>query len=172
MWKSASSCANSDLSQHAKASGKPQEIFDEASKKKFVPHVIEPAVGVDRIFLAVLCAAYVEEDVTEEKGNVEKRIVLRQLRPQPARQGLRQAAGDLRRGFEEEVCPPCHRACGGRRPHLPRRALRGVCRRGCDGGKGKCGKAHRPAPTPTSASTPRPQASRRRSSTRLRRRSL
>ncbi len=68
---------NYDLTQHANASGKPQEMFDETSKKKFVPHVIEPAVGVDRIFLAVLCAGYAEEDVTDEKGNVEKRTVLR-----------------------------------------------------------------------------------------------
>jgi glycyl-tRNA synthetase len=66
-----------DLRQHAKFSGKPQEIFDEATKSKVVPHVIEPAVGVDRIFLAVLCAGYAEEDVTDEKGNVEKRTVLR-----------------------------------------------------------------------------------------------
>ena len=66
-----------DLTQHANASGKPQELFDEATKKKFVPHVIEPAVGVDRIFLAVLAAGYAEEDVTDEKGNVEKRTVLR-----------------------------------------------------------------------------------------------
>jgi glycyl-tRNA synthetase len=68
---------NYDLTQHANASGKPQEIFDEATKKKFVPHVIEPAVGTDRIFLAVLCAGYAEEDVKDEKGNVEKRVVLR-----------------------------------------------------------------------------------------------
>jgi glycyl-tRNA synthetase len=68
---------NYDLNQHATASGKPQELFDEASKKKFVPHVIEPAVGVDRILLAVLCAGYAEEDVKDEKGNVEKRTVLR-----------------------------------------------------------------------------------------------
>ena len=68
---------NYDLSQHAKASGKPQEIFDEETKKKFVPHVIEPAVGVDRIFLAVLCAGYAEEAVTDEKGNTETRTVLR-----------------------------------------------------------------------------------------------
>ncbi|HEV8073592.1 MAG TPA: glycine--tRNA ligase, partial [Opitutaceae bacterium] len=54
---------NYDLTQHATASGKPMEYFDEATKKKFVPHVIEPAVGVDRILLAVLCAAYAEEDV-------------------------------------------------------------------------------------------------------------
>jgi len=66
-----------DLTQHANASGKPQELFDEASKKKFVPHVIEPAVGVDRIFLAVLAAGYAVEDVKDEKGNVEQRTVLR-----------------------------------------------------------------------------------------------
>ncbi len=68
---------NYDLTQHANASGKPQDVFDEASKKKFTPHVIEPAVGVDRILLAVLCAGYAEEDVKDEKGNVEKRTVLR-----------------------------------------------------------------------------------------------
>lgn len=68
---------NYDLGQHEKASGVPQAIFDETSKKKFIPHVIEPAVGLDRIFLAVLCAGYAEEDVTDEKGNVEKRTVLR-----------------------------------------------------------------------------------------------
>jgi glycyl-tRNA synthetase len=66
-----------DLKQHAKFSGKPQELFDEATKSKSVPHVIEPAVGVDRIFLAVLCAGYAEEDVVDEKGNSEKRTVLR-----------------------------------------------------------------------------------------------
>ncbi len=68
---------NYDLGQHAAASGKPQEIFDEATKKKFVPHVIEPAVGLDRIFLAVLTAAYAEEQVVDEKGNSEMRTVLR-----------------------------------------------------------------------------------------------
>ncbi len=68
---------NYDLTQHANASGKPQDIFDEATKKKFVPHVIEPAVGLDRIFLAVLCAGYAEEEVKDDKGNVEKRTVLR-----------------------------------------------------------------------------------------------
>ncbi len=68
---------NYDLTQHANASGKPQEMFDEATKKKFVPHVIEPAVGTDRIFLAVLTAAYAVEDVKDEKGNTEQRTVLR-----------------------------------------------------------------------------------------------
>ncbi len=66
-----------DLQQHQKFSGVPQVMFDEATKAKVVPHVIEPAVGTDRIFLAVLASAYAEEDVTDEKGNVEKRTVLR-----------------------------------------------------------------------------------------------
>ena len=66
-----------DLTQHANASGKPQDLFDEGAKKKFVPHVIEPAVGVDRIVLAVLTAAYAVEDVKDDKGNVEQRTVLR-----------------------------------------------------------------------------------------------
>jgi len=68
---------NYDLTQHANASGVPQMVFDEATKKRFTPHVIEPAVGVDRIFLALLCAGYAEEEVKDEKGNVEKRTVLR-----------------------------------------------------------------------------------------------
>jgi glycyl-tRNA synthetase len=66
-----------DLQQHQKASGVPQVYFDEGTKAKVVPHVIEPAVGVDRIFLAVLASAYAVEDVKDEKGNVEQRTVLR-----------------------------------------------------------------------------------------------
>ncbi len=66
-----------DLQQHQKFSGAPQVWFDEGTKQKVVPHVIEPAVGVDRILLAVLAAGYAEEDVKDEKGNVEKRTVLR-----------------------------------------------------------------------------------------------
>ena len=68
---------NYDLKQHEKHSGVPQAIFDEATKRKITPHVIEPAVGVDRIFLALLCAGYAEEDVKDEKGAIEKRTVLR-----------------------------------------------------------------------------------------------
>jgi glycyl-tRNA synthetase len=56
-----------DLTQHAKVSGKSMEYFDEAAKKKYIPHVIEPSVGVDRTFLAVLCAAYYEDEVEGEK---------------------------------------------------------------------------------------------------------
>lgn len=53
-----------DLTQHQIASGKSLEYFDEASKRKLLPHVIEPSVGVDRLFLALICSAY-EEDVVD-----------------------------------------------------------------------------------------------------------
>jgi glycyl-tRNA synthetase len=59
-----------DLQQHIKHSGKMLEYFDEATKAKVIPHVIEPAVGVDRIFLAVLCSAYYEDVVEGEKRTV------------------------------------------------------------------------------------------------------
>jgi len=66
-----------DLKQHQKHSGKSMEIFDEASQSKFVPHVIEPSLGVDRTLLAVLTAAYTEDKVPNDKGTAEKRIVLK-----------------------------------------------------------------------------------------------
>ena len=66
-----------DLTQHQKASGKPLEYFDEETKAKFIPHVVEPSAGVDRTVLALLCEAYDEETVTDEKGKSETRIVLR-----------------------------------------------------------------------------------------------
>ena len=52
-------------------------IFDEATKEKFVPHVIEPSLGVDRTLLAVLTAAYTEDEVPNDKGKVEKRVLLK-----------------------------------------------------------------------------------------------
>ena len=66
-----------DLTQHIKASGKPLDYFDEETKARFVPHVVEPSAGVDRTALALICSAYDEETVTDEKGKSETRIVLR-----------------------------------------------------------------------------------------------
>jgi glycyl-tRNA synthetase len=68
---------NFDLLQHAKFSGVPLEYFDDANKRRYVPHVIEPAVGVDRIMLAILCSAYCEDELADEKGKMETRVVLR-----------------------------------------------------------------------------------------------
>jgi glycyl-tRNA synthetase len=55
-----------DLEQHAAASGKSMMYFDDARKEKYVPHVIEPSIGVDRLMLAVLCSAYDEDEVGGE----------------------------------------------------------------------------------------------------------
>ena len=66
-----------DLTQHQTASGKPLDYFDEETKQRFTPHVVEPSAGVDRTVLALLCEAYDEETVTDEKGKSETRIVLR-----------------------------------------------------------------------------------------------
>ncbi|MFL2937511.1 MAG: glycine--tRNA ligase [Opitutales bacterium] len=61
---------NFDLSQHQEHSGKSLEFFDENLKQKYLPHVIEPSLGVDRTFLAVLCSAYSVEEVEGEKRTV------------------------------------------------------------------------------------------------------
>jgi glycyl-tRNA synthetase len=66
-----------DLSQHQKASGKSLEYFDEETKQKFIPHVVEPSAGVDRTVLALICEAYLEDQAPDEKGKMETRIVLR-----------------------------------------------------------------------------------------------
>jgi glycyl-tRNA synthetase len=53
------------------------QYFDEAAKRKYVPHVVEPAVGIDRIILAILCSAYCEDQAPDEKGNMETRTVMK-----------------------------------------------------------------------------------------------
>src|ERR1051325_10080557 len=68
---------NYDLKQHQEGSGKPLDYFDEETKERFIPHVVEPSAGVDRTVLALLCNAYDEETVTDEKGKTETRIVMR-----------------------------------------------------------------------------------------------
>lgn len=65
-----------DLTQHMKFSGKSLEYFDEPNKKKYIPYVIETAVGCDRLFLAFLCDAYREEITTDESGKEDVRVVL------------------------------------------------------------------------------------------------
>lgn len=68
--------SNFDLTQHTKFSGKSLEYFDEASKEKYLPFVIETAVGCDRLFLAFLCDAYREEVTKDETGAEDVRVVL------------------------------------------------------------------------------------------------
>jgi glycyl-tRNA synthetase len=61
-----------DLKQHAAYSGENLEYFDQATGERYVPYVIEPAVGPDRIMLAFLVDAYTEEEVKGEERTVLK----------------------------------------------------------------------------------------------------
>ena len=62
-----------DLSRHAETSGEDLSYFDDEKKEKYIPYVIEPSLGADRVVLAFLCAAYDEEEL--EGGDM--RTVLR-----------------------------------------------------------------------------------------------
>ena len=57
-----------DLTQHANTSGEDMSYFDDEKKEKYIPYVIEPSLGADRVVLAFLCAAYDEEEL--EGGDV------------------------------------------------------------------------------------------------------
>lgn len=56
-----------DLAAHAKESGVDLSYYDEEKKARFVPHVVEPSLGLDRTVLAVLLDAYTEDDLGGEK---------------------------------------------------------------------------------------------------------
>ena len=66
-----------DLGVHQKGANKPLEYFDEETKQKFLPHVVEPSAGCDRALLALICEAFDEETLTDEKGNADVRTVMR-----------------------------------------------------------------------------------------------
>ena len=60
-----------DLTQHQEASGKSLEYVDQASGRKYVPQVVEPSIGVDRLFLAAICSAYAVDEV----GGAERTLL-------------------------------------------------------------------------------------------------
>ncbi len=62
-----------DLTQHMNVSGKSLEYFDPTTNEKYIPYVVEPSLGADRMALALLCEAYDEE--TDDKGDT--RVVMR-----------------------------------------------------------------------------------------------
>lgn len=69
-----------DLTQHAKFSGVDLNYFDEASKEKYLPFVIEPSCGVERLMFAVICDAYLEVEggrTTTTEATKEAETVLR-----------------------------------------------------------------------------------------------
>jgi len=62
-----------DLKCHQKVSGENMEYLDPVTNEKFIPYVVEPSLGVERLFLASLCNAYEEETV----GDNDTRVVLK-----------------------------------------------------------------------------------------------
>ena len=63
-----------DLTQHINTSGKSLDYFDPTTNERYIPYVIEPSLGVERLFLAVMTEAYDEEVVDAEKN--DSRVVL------------------------------------------------------------------------------------------------
>ncbi|OCA02613.1 glycine--tRNA ligase [Akkermansia glycaniphila] len=65
-----------DLGSHQTGSGKSMEYFDEESRERFIPHVVEPSAGCDRTVLAVICEAFDEEELGKD-GKSDVRTVMR-----------------------------------------------------------------------------------------------
>ena len=59
-----------DLTQHQNTSGEPMDYFDDETHEKYIPYVVEPSLGADRVTLAFLCEAYDEEVLDAEKNDV------------------------------------------------------------------------------------------------------
>ena len=60
-----------------RGSGKDLTYFDDQSRERFTPHVIEPSAGADRGTLAFLCEAYAEDEAPDDKGNMQSRVLMR-----------------------------------------------------------------------------------------------
>ncbi|HEY3964277.1 MAG TPA: glycine--tRNA ligase [Planctomycetaceae bacterium] len=58
-------------------SGENLSYFDDQTRERFVPHVIEPAAGADRATLAFICEAYTEDKQPDEKGELQERILMK-----------------------------------------------------------------------------------------------
>ena len=66
-----------DLKAHQAASGKDMTFFDDETKERYIPFVIEPSGGVDRATLAFLCEAYTEDEAPDENGKMQSRVVMK-----------------------------------------------------------------------------------------------
>ncbi|MBQ16800.1 MAG: glycine--tRNA ligase [Planctomycetaceae bacterium] len=88
-----------------RGSGKDLSYFNDQTRERFVPHVIEPAAGADRATLAFLCEAYCEDEQPDDKGKPQTRVLMRlhpQLAPVKAavfplikKEGMPELAADL-----------------------------------------------------------------------------
>ncbi|HWL06895.1 MAG TPA: glycine--tRNA ligase, partial [Planctomicrobium sp.] len=60
-----------------KGSGKDLTYFDDTTRERYLPHVIEPSAGADRATLAFICEAYHEDQAPDDKGQLQTRVVMR-----------------------------------------------------------------------------------------------
>jgi len=66
-----------DLKAHQEHSGRDMTYFDDQTKERFIPYVIEPSGGIDRGVLAFLCEAYAEDEAPDDKGKMQSRTVMK-----------------------------------------------------------------------------------------------
>jgi glycyl-tRNA synthetase len=66
-----------DLRQHSEFSGKDLSYYDQETEERYLPYVVEPASGANRLMLAFMIDAYSEEEAPTAKGKVEKRTVMK-----------------------------------------------------------------------------------------------
>ena len=76
LWGVASR-TNFDLTAHQNTSGQDMTYFDQETNEHYIPYVVEPSLGADRVALAFLCDAYDVEEITDAKGKTDSRTVLR-----------------------------------------------------------------------------------------------
>ncbi len=88
-----------DLSQHMKVSGKSLEYFDPETNEKYIPYVIEPSLGVERLFLAIVCDAYDEEEI----GEGDKKDVRTVLHLHPALAPVKAAVLPLTKKLNDQA---------------------------------------------------------------------
>jgi len=66
-----------DLESHQEYSGKKLQYFDPETNSNYVPYVVETSIGLDRMFLQIISAAYTEETLTKEDGSTDSRVVMK-----------------------------------------------------------------------------------------------
>ncbi|QDT64965.1 glycine--tRNA ligase [Calycomorphotria hydatis] len=94
-----------------RGSGKDLMYFDDQTRERFVPHVIEPSAGADRATLAFICEAYAEDEAPDEKGNMQTRTLMRfhpriapikaAVLPLIKKEGMPEKAADIYRSLKK-----------------------------------------------------------------------
>lgn len=99
-----------DLSRHEEFSGKGLKYFDEETKEKFIPYIIETSAGASRSFMAFLVNAYNEEDAPTAEGTMERRVVLKlHQKLSPIKAAIfplvnRDGMPDIAKKIEKDLC--------------------------------------------------------------------